>query len=354
MRPRSNESNVALEDRGPNRLVCHRRAVLAALLTSSATGLLSGYPALAQSSDPLPSWNDGAAKASLVAFVADVTREGSPQFVPPAERIATFDNDGTLWCEQPMYVQFAFALDRVKALAPMNPDWRNKMPFKAALEGDVKALVDSGERGLLELIVATHAGMTTDEFATIVTQWLSTARHPRFDRPYTDLVYLPMIELLTYLRASGFKTFIVSGGGVEFMRPWTEPVLGIPPSQVVGSSIKTKFQMRRDIPVLFRLAEVNFIDDGAGKPVGINEYIGQRPIAAFGNSDGDLEMLQWTTKTDGRRLGLLVHHTDDKREYAYDRKSAFGRLDRALDVASINHWTVVDMKSDWNRIFRFA
>ena len=332
----------------------HRRAVLAALLASSSGAMALAAPSASAQSDPLPSWNDRSAKQSLLNFVADVTREGSSEFVPVPQRIATFDNDGTLWCEQPMYVQLAFALDRVKTLAPANADWSSKQPFKAALDGDMKTLAASGERGLTELIMATHAGMTTEEFESIVKQWLSTARHPRFDRPYTELVYQPMIELLAYLRANGFKTFIVSGGGVEFMRPWSEQVYGVPPEQVVGSSIKTRFQMRHDIPVLFRLPEINFIDDGAGKPVGINEYIGRRPIAAFGNSDGDLEMLQWTTKTDGRRLGLLVHHTDAEREYAYDRNSAFGRLDEALNVAPINRWTVVDMKQDWKRIFAFG
>lgn len=327
--------------------------MLVALL-SSATGPIAfrAHSALAQG-DPLPSWTEGPAKQSLVNFVTEVTRQGSPDFVSLSQRIATFDNDGTLWCEQPMYVQFAFALDRVKALAPMNPDWANKQPFKAALEGDMKTIAESGERGLVELIMATHSGMTVEEFEQIVKGWLATARHPRFHRPYTDLVYQPMIELLAYLRTNGFKTFIVSGGGVEFMRPWAEKVYGVPPEQVVGSSIRTKFQTRRDIPTLFRLPEINFIDDGPGKPVGINEYIGHRPIAAFGNSDGDLEMLQWTTKTAGRRLGLLVHHTDAEREYAYDRNAEFGRLNKALDVASINHWIVVDMNKDWKRIFAF-
>jgi hypothetical protein len=274
--------------------------------------------------------------------------------VPIDQRIATFDNDGTLWCEQPMYVQLAFALDRVKAMAPQYPEWKSKQPFKAVLDGDMRALAASGEQGLLAIIAATHAGMTTDEFSKIVTTWLATSRDPRFKRPYTELIYQPMLELVAYLRANGFKTFIVSGGGVEFMRPWTEQVYGIPPEQVVGSSIKTRFQMRDGRPTLFRLPEVNFIDDKAGKPVGINQSIGRRPIAAFGNSDGDLEMLQWTTMTDGARLGLIVHHTDVEREYAYDRQSHFGRLDVALDAAAINKWTVVDIKKDWKRVFVFA
>jgi hypothetical protein len=335
-----------------------RRVLLSTLAALPAfSGPLSPARVLAQpatSTAALPSWNDGAAKQSILNFVAAVTREGSPDFVPIPQRIATFDNDGTLWVEQPMYTQLAFALDRLKSLAPTHPEWKDKQPFKAALGGDLKTLAESGERGMLELVMVTHAGMTTEEFETIVKDWLAEARHPRFNRPYIDLVYQPMIELLAYLRANGFKTFIVSGGGVEFMRPWSEPVYDVPPEQVVGSSIKTRLQMRGDIPVLFRLPELNFIDDKAGKPVGINEYIGRRPIAAFGNSDGDLQMLQWTTTAgDRRRLGLIVHHTDAEREYAYDRRSLFGRLDTALDAANVNGWTVVSMKNDWNQIFAF-
>ncbi len=330
-------------------------SILAALPLVSGS-LLHPEAASAQaasSANPLPSWNDGATKQSILDFVAAVTREGSPDFVPPAERIATFDNDGTLWVEHPMYTQLVFVLDRVKALAPQHPEWKDTQPFKAALEGDVKTLAETGEHGLMALLMATHSGMTTDEFQKIVVDWIATARDPRFKRPYTELAYLPMIELLGFLRASGFKTFIVSGGGIEFMRPWAERVYGVPPEQVVGSSIKTKFQMRDGRPELFRLDEINFIDDNVGKPVGINEYIGRRPIAAFGNSDGDLEMLQWTTMAGGRRLGLIVHHTDAEREYAYDRDTSFGRLDKALDAAAIDKWTVVDMKNDWRRIFAF-
>ena len=329
------------------------------LLTTAATLSLLFAPALpflqpAQAqTDPLPSWNDGPNKKAITDFVARVTQQGGPDFVPPAERIATFDNDGTLWVEHPMYTQLAFILDRVKVLAPQHLEWATTQPFKAVLEGDMKALMAAGERGLVELGMATHAGMSTAEFEKIVTDWIATARHPRFKRPYTELSYLPMIELLAYLRANGFKTFIVSGGGIEFMRPWTERVYGVPPEQVVGSSIKTKFQIRDGKPELFRLPEVNFIDDGPGKPVGINEFIGRRPIAAFGNSDGDLEMLQWTTMTGGARLGLIVHHTDAEREYAYDRDTDFGRLDKALDAAAANKWLVADMKNDWKRIFAF-
>lgn len=332
----------------------HRRTVLKALFTSVAgTIVLSKSGALAQG-NPLPSWKDGKARQSILDFVAAVTHEGSPGFVPVAQRVATFDNDGTLWCEQPMYVQFAFALDQVKARAREHPEWKKKQPFKAVLDGDMKALAATGQRGPVEIIMATHADMSTEDFERAVTDWLSKARHPRFKRPYTELVYQPMLELMAYLRANGFRTYIVSGGGIEFMRPWTERVYGIPPAQVVGSSIKTKFMLRRDIPILLRLPQVNFVDDGPGKPVGINEHIGQRPIAAFGNSDGDLQMLQWTTKGAATPcLALIVHHTDGEREYAYDRKSHIGRLDKALDAAAINNWTVASMKGDWARIFPF-
>jgi phosphoserine phosphatase len=327
----------------------NRRILLSTLALLPA---LRSTSALAQA-DALPSWNDGPAKTSITDFVARVTRQGGPDFVPPAERVATFDNDGTLWCEQPMYFQLAFVLDRVKAMAPLQPAWKDTQPFKAVLEGDMKTLAESGERGMVELGMATHANMTTEEFTKIVTDWVATARHPRFKRPYTDVVYQPMLELLAYLRANGFKTFIVSGGGIEFMRPWSERVYGVPPEQVVGSSIKTRFEMRDGKPTLFRLPAINFIDDKAGKPVGINEHIGRRPIAAFGNSDGDFEMLQWTTLSGGARLGVIVHHTDAEREYAYDRQSHFGKLDRALDAAADNKWTVVDMKKDWKQVFAF-
>jgi len=333
-----------------------RRTLLSALvvLTVLPEMLLPAGAQTGVAGDPLPSWNDGATKQAIVNFVTAVTREGSPDFVPVPQRIATFDNDGTLWVEQPFPVQLFFALDRVKAMAPLHPEWKDKQPFKAVLEGDMKTLAESGERGLVEIVMVTHAGMTADEFSKIVTDWLATARHPRFKRPYTELVYQPMLELLAYLRANGFKTFIVSGGGIEFMRPWMEKVYGIPPEQVVGSSIKTRFEMREGRPELFRLPEINFVDDKAGKPVGINEFIGRRPIAAFGNSDGDLEMLQWTTMAGGgRRFGLIVRHTDAEREYAYDRSASLGRLDKALDAAAVNRWTMVDMKKDWKVIFPF-
>ncbi len=313
-------------------------------------GLVS---AVASAQDPLPSWNDGPARKAIVAFVEQVTKEGSPDFVPTAERIATFDNDGTLWAEQPMYFQFFFALDRVKVLAPQHPEWKTKEPFASLLKGDVKGALAGGEKAMLEIVMATHAGMTTEEFEQIVKDWAATAKHPTTKRLYTEMVYQPMLEVLAYLRANGFKTFIVSGGGIEFMRPWTEKVYGIPPEQVIGSSIKTKFELRDGKPVLVRLPALNFIDDKTGKPVGINEHIGRRPIAAFGNSDGDLQMLQWTTGGAGPSFALLVHHTDSVREWAYDRTSFIGRLDKALDEARAKSWTVVDMKNDWKRVFAF-
>lgn len=301
--------------------------------------------------DPLPSWNDTAAKQAILQFVERVSKEGSTDFVLPEDRIATFDNDGTLWCEQPMYVQLAFALDRVKALADRHPEWKTRQPFQAVLENDLPALMKGGEKGLVELIMATHAGMTATEFERTVLDWLSTAKHPRFQRPYTECVYQPMLELLAYLRGQGFKTYIVSGGGVEFMRPWAEKVYGIPPEQVIGSSIKTKYELRDGQPVFVRLPEINFIDDKVGKPVGIHQFIGRRPIMAFGNSDGDYEMLEYVTTSPKPSFGLIVHHTDGEREYAYDRQSPIGRLDRALTDAPQRGWTVVDMKADWKQIF---
>ena len=326
-----------------------KRDVLVALFF--IFGLAFGGPAAAEGSDPLASWNDGKAKQSIIDFVGRVTTSSSPDFVPPAERIATFDNDGCLWAEQPMYFQLLFALDRVKALAPQHPEWKEKEPFASLLKGDVKAALAGGEHAMLEVVTATHAGMTTEEFEQVVKDWGDTARHPTTMRPYTEMVYQPMLEVLAYLRANGFKTFIVSGGGIEFMRPWVERVYGVPPEQVVGSSIKTKFDMRDGKPVLVRLPELNFIDDKDGKPIGINTHIGRRPIAAFGNSDGDLQMLQWTTAGQGPRFALYVHHTDAEREWAYDRNSSIGRLDKGLDEALAKGWTVVDMKKDWKLIY---
>jgi phosphoglycolate phosphatase-like HAD superfamily hydrolase len=302
--------------------------------------------------DLLPSWTDGAAKKSIVDFVVRTTTQGGADFVPRTQRIATFDNDGTLWCEQPIYFQGAFAIDRVRALAAKHPDWNARPALKAAIDGDMKALAAAGEKGLLQIMVATHAGMTTAEFTQSVVDWTRSARHPRFNRPYTELVYQPMLELLAYLRANGFKTFIVSGGGIEFMRPWTEQVYGIPPEQVVGSSGVTEFQTGADgKPVLLKRAKMEFIDDGPGKPIGINRFIGRRPVFAFGNSDGDQQMLQWTVAGEGARFAGLIRHTDPEREYAYDRQSHIGKLDKALDEANRRGWTVVDMKRDWRMVF---
>lgn len=322
------------------------RAIAVALVISAVTV----STAFAQS-DPLPSWNDGPTKQAIVSFVEKVTDKEGEYYVPPEDRVATFDNDGTLWIEQPMYVQLAFALDRVKALAPEHPEWKDKQPFKAVLEGDMKTVAASGEKGIAELVMATHAGMSPAEFQKIVGDWFAAAKDQRFKRGYTKLVYQPMLELLSYLRENGFTTYIVSGGGIEFVRNFSEPVYGIPPAQVVGSSIKTKYEVVDGKPTLIRLPEMNFVDDKTGKPIGINQHIGQRPIAAFGNSDGDYQMLDWTTSSEGPRFGLIVHHTDAEREYAYDRDSSVGRLDKALDAAPDKGWVVVDMKNDWKRVF---
>jgi len=334
-----------------SRTFIHRRAVLTALLASIAVAAATG-PSLAQN-DPLPSWNDGPAKKAITDFVMKVTRDGGSDFVPEPQRIAVFDNDGTLWSEQPMYVQLAFVVDRIKAMSNQHPEWKDKQPYKAVLENDIEALAKSGEKGLLELVMATHAGISAEEFTKIATDWIKTAKHPKTGRPYTEMIYQPMLELLAYLRANGFKTFIVSGGGIEFMRPWTEATYGIPPEQVVGSSVKTEYEVKNGTPTLIRLPEVNFVDDKAGKPVGIYTHIGRRPIAAFGNSDGDFEMLEWTTAGGGARLGVLVHHDDAAREVAYDRKSHIGKLDRGLDEAPKRGWTVISMKDDWKRVFKF-
>ncbi len=308
--------------------------------------------AMARAGDPLPSWTDGPAKKAIVEFVGKVTQEGSPDFVPVAERVATFDNDGTLWAEQPMYFQFLFAIDRVNVLAPQHPEWKRKEPFASLLRGYLRCALAGEERAIAEIVMATHAGMTTAEFEQIVKDWMATAKHPKTGKRYTEMVYQPMLELLAYLRASGFKTFIVSGGGVEFMRTWTEKVYGIPPEQVVGSSIKTKLEMREGNPVLIRLPEINFLDDRADKPVGIHRHIGRRPLAAFGNSDGDREMLEWTQAGGGARLMMLVRHDDAAREYAYGPKSKIGTFtDSLLAEAKKKGWTVISMKDDWKRIF---
>lgn len=318
--------------------------------TTTPTILASGE--YAQGQAPLPSWNEGPTKQSIVDFVRGVTTAGGPHFVKLEERIAVFDNDGTLWSEQPFYFQLAFVLDQMKAMAPQHPEWKDNPLYAAVLADDMKTIAAGGIKGLLELATVTHAGMTTDEFSKIAEDWITSAKHPKFNRLYTDIIYQPMLELLEYLRANGFKTFIVSGGGVEFMRVWVERVYGIPPEQVIGSSIVTKFEMVAGVPVLTRLPQLNFMDDNVGKPVAINMHIGRKPIAAFGNSDGDLQMLQWTTITAGSRLGLLVHHTDAAREYAYDA-SSMGKLEVALTEAATQGWIVVDMKNDWNRVYAF-
>ena len=301
--------------------------------------------------DPLPSWNEGSAKQSIIRFVDLVTKEGGKDYIPPAERIAVFDNDGTLWAEKPLSVQTAFAFDRVKALAPKHPEWKETQPFKAVLEGDLETVFAGGAKSISQIVMATHTGMTIDEFEQIVSEWIASARHPVTNRLYMEMVYQPMLELLAFLRANGFKTFIVSGGGVEFMRPWTEKVYGIPPEQVIGSWIKVKYEMHDTGPVLVRLPEMDFIDDKDGKAIGINRYIGRRPILAIGNSDGDLQMLQWTAAGSNSRIMGLVHHTDAEREWAYDRNVSLGRLDKALTEAKEKGWTVVNMKQDWKVIF---
>jgi phosphoglycolate phosphatase-like HAD superfamily hydrolase len=331
-----------------NRL--HRRMFLAALI---AFGLASLAPlqARAAAPDPLPSWNDGPTKQSIIDFVAAVTKDGGPDYVKPAERIAAFDNDGTLWVEQPIYTQFAFAIDRVKAMSNQHPEWKTKEPFASILSGDLKGLAALGEKGMVEIVAATHSGMTTADFNKTVKEWLAVAKHPRFKVLYTDLVYQPMIELLDYLRANGFKTFIVSGGGVEFMRTFADQTYGIPPEQVIGSSGVTQYQMWDASPVLIKMPKVLFVDDGPGKPEGIDHFIGRRPIFAFGNSDGDKEMLEWTSVGHGLRFMGIVHHTDDAREYAYDRDSSVGKLDKALDEGVAKGWTIADMKNDWKTIF---
>jgi phosphoglycolate phosphatase-like HAD superfamily hydrolase len=309
----------------------------------------TAQPAVAQ--DPLPSWNDTGPKKAIIAFVAKVTKEGTPDFVPVTQRIATFDNDGTLWAEQPLYFQFAFAIDRIKLLSAGHPEWKTQEPFASLIEGDIPRALARGEQDVIDAISVTHAGMTTDSFERIARDWVRTKRDARFKRPYISLVYQPMLELLNYLRANGFKTFIVTGGGIEFVRAFAEDAYGIPPDQVVGSSGRLKYQMRGNEPELLKLPAVDFVNDKDGKVVGIQKFIGRRPIAAFGNSDGDLQMLEWTAAGKGPRLAVLVHHTDAAREWAYDRGSKIGGLDKALDMAVERKWTVISMKDDWNAIF---
>ena len=328
----------------------------------SVESLSSRFPVLlllligtgAAAAEALPSWNDGPSKRAIVKFVTEVTTTGAPTFVPVADRLAVFDNDGTLWCEQPIYFQFAFALDQIKAMAPKHPEWKTQEPFASILKGDLNGMLASGEKGIFQVLAATHTGMTTDDFNRIAKEWFATAKHPRFKRPYTDLTYKPMVELLGYLRDNGFKTFIVSGGGVEFIRIFSDSAYGIPTEQVIGSTGELQFKILPDgKPVLMRLPKVSLVDDGPGKPVGIQRFIGRRPIFAFGNSDGDKQMLEWTAGGDGPRFMGLVHHTDAEREYAYDRKSHVGKLDKALDEATAKGWTVVDMKTEWKKVFSF-
>lgn len=326
----------------------------AGLAIACLAALMSVLAGCAQTaSDPLPSWNDGVAKQDIVTFVARVTEAGSPDYVPPAERIAVFDNDGTLWAEQPLYFQTFFIFDRIRALAPQHPEWTDQEPFASVLRGDPQAALAGGDAALVAMALATQAGMTTDEFRALAGDWIATARHPATGRLFTEMTYAPMLELLSYLRANGFKTFIVSGGGVEFMRAWSERVYGIPPEQVIGSSVRTRFELRDGVPAIVRLPELAFRNDAAGKPAAIQHHIGRRPIAAFGNSDGDLPMLQWTCTAPGPRFCLFVHHTDADREWAYDRRSDIGRLDRGLDAARAGGWTIVSIRSDWKRVFAF-
>jgi phosphoglycolate phosphatase-like HAD superfamily hydrolase len=328
-----------------------RILVFATAVVAGVAGALSFGPMAIAQTDPLPSWNDGATKQAIVDFVTAVTADGGPDYVAPGDRIATFDNDGTLWSEQPMYVQLAFALDRVKALAPEHPEWKDTEPFKSVLAGDLEGAAASGKKGLAEIIAATHAGMSTDAFARIVSDWIATSKNPKTGKLNTAMIYKPMVEVIDYLKASGFDVFIVSGGGIEFMRPWTEQTYGIPPENVVGSSVKLQYEETDKGPVIMRLAELDFVDDGPGKPVGIQRHIGKRPIAAFGNSDGDFQMLEWTTKGPGRTLGMIVHHDDAAREFAYDRNSKFGHLDKAMDAAPGEGWILISMKDDWTQIF---
>lgn len=333
-----------------------RKISLSTLLLAAFTLIAFSFTKqeeIANADDPLPSWNEGASKKSIIDFVTKTTKQGSADFVPVSDRVACFDNDGTLWSEQPMYFQLAFAIDRIKAMAPQHPEWKTTQPFQALLEGDIKTALSGGEKALMKIIGTTHSGMTTEAFEKTVKDWMATATHPVKKKHYNELIYQPMVELLNYLRTKGYKTFIVSGGGVDFMRPWVEKAYGIPPEQVVGSSGKVKFDTLNGKPVLIKLPEINFIDDKEGKPVGIHQNIGKRPIFTAGNSDGDYAMLQWTSTGSGPRFGMIVHHTDEKREWAYDRKSHIGNLERGLDDAKKYNWKVVDMKNDWNKIYSF-
>lgn len=328
-----------------------RRSFATAVLSGMLAAGTVSFPAYAQ--EVLPSWNDTASRQRIIDFVKATTTEGGEGYVAPDDRIAVFDNDGTLWTEQPFYIQLGFTLDRVKTLSPQHPEWKTKEPFASILSGDLKGVAKAGEKGIVELGMATHAGMTTDQFSKIVTDWFAQAKHPKTGKPYTEMTYLPMRELLDFLRSNGFTTYIVSGGGVEFMRPVTEKLYGIPPQQVIGSTITTQYAIVGDVPVLRRLPEIDFVDDGPGKPAGINKFIGRKPIFVAGNSDGDYEMMRWVTAAKGPGFAMVIHHTDADREYAYDRQSAFGKLDKTLNEAERRNWLVVDMKNDWKTVFSF-
>lgn len=335
-------------------IMMQARFLLAPFLTVLLSALLlAGIQAAdaGVADSPLPSWNEGPTRQALLDFVRRVSEPGGADFVPPDERIAVFDNDGTLWAERPMYFQLYFVLDRLKALAPEHPEWQETEPFRAALAGDMAGLAAAGEAGLMQLLAATHAGVDTETFAAEVETWIETARHPQTGRRFRDMIYQPMVELLAYLRANGFQTWIVSGGGQDFLRPWAESAYGIPPQQVVGSHLEAKYEVVDGKPRLLKLPEVALIDDKAGKPIGIHRFIGRRPILAFGNSDGDFQMLEWTTAGDGPRLGALLHHTDGEREFAYDRESHVGKLARGLDEGPARGWLIVDMARDWSAVF---
>lgn len=346
-------SDAARPSAHPSQGVSMKPACLQCVFAAAIIGASAFTISVAAAADVLPSWNDGKTKQSIVEFVQRVTKDGSADFVPMPDRIAVFDNDGTLWAEQPMYFQAFFVFDRIKELAAQHPEWKEKEPFASVLKGDLKSALAGGEHALIQMAMATHAGTTTEEFEQIVRKWIATAKHPKTGRHFTEMVYQPMLELLSYLRANGFKTYIVSAGGIEFMRVFSDQVYGVPREQVIGSSIKTKYEVRYGKPILLRLPEINFVEDKAGKPVGIQMHIGRRPLAAFGNSDGDFQMLEWTTSGPGMRFGLLVHHDDAEREWAYDRTSPIGRLDRGLDEAPGRGWVIVTMKRDWNRLFAF-
>ncbi|WP_226667561.1 HAD family hydrolase [Microbulbifer aggregans] len=329
----------------------HMRYRIQSWLAVSLLFICLAATSLAQAADPLPSWNDGPTKDAITGFVEKVTKKGSADFVPENQRIAAFDNDGTLWSEQPLYFQFIYGRDQVRKMAPKHPEWKTEEPFASILKGDTKKVLASGEAGLMKVIAATHANMTAEEFRANAADWLKTARHPKTKRPYTEMIYQPMLELLDYLRANGFKTFIVSGGGADFIRVFAEQAYGIPPDQVVGTSLRAKYEVRDGKPVIVKQPEINLVDDKEGKPVGIHQYIGQRPIFVAGNSDGDYQMLEWATAGDGPRFGIILHHTDGKREWAYDRDSHIGQLNKGLDDAGKKGWTVIDMQKDWKTVF---